>query len=124
MDLNERELAMQEKIKQIGEVMNRTIADIDFSNKSLEDIAGYVVSFGFQSWGQDKKVFWNKFCDWVGLPEDWDLRSQWIDWKFKDCHDLGKVEREEEATLKVLVELKELKDKTQSWIESGFKRKD
>jgi hypothetical protein len=87
---------------------DKVIDDMDFSKKSLFDVADEVILMGFQSWGQSagqRKKFWNKLYDWLGIDKDEKARAKLFENKFGKCFPLGKFEDEQEAIVGTLKEL-------------------
>jgi hypothetical protein len=86
----------------------KAIDDMDFSKKSLFDVADEVILMGFQSWGQtseERKKFWDKLFDWLGVGSDEMVRTKIYAEKFSKCFPLGRFESEQEAVVNVLKEL-------------------
>ena len=87
---------------------DKVINDKDFSKMSLFDVADVVILIGFQSWGQSieqRKKFWDKLYDWLGVAKDEKARAKVFEDKFSKCFPLGKFEEEQKQIVAVLKEL-------------------
>jgi multimeric flavodoxin WrbA len=86
----------------------KVIDDIDFSKKTMFEVADEVILMGFQSWGQtseERKKFWDKLFTWLGVGNDEAVRTKIYTDKFSKCFPLGKFEDEQAAVVGVLKEL-------------------
>jgi hypothetical protein len=87
---------------------DKVIEDSDLSKKSIFEIADEVILMGFQSWGQtveQRKKFWDKLYNWLGVGNDEKVRAKIFEEKFGKCYPLGKFEDEQEAVVNVLKDL-------------------
>lgn len=96
---------LEEKMKQIGKATTDAMNSYDFSKRDIDDIAAVTILYGFQSWGQDPQIWWERLFDWLGIEKD-NVRRRAI-WEeyFIGCFPLGKLELEDAAVKKAILKL-------------------